>query len=351
MTRKLIVCFVVATTFFSSFAQSDIKKAAVFVQNRTRIAGMDDEVDGIRDRLAASIEATGAISIVDSSLVADAFRRWKITTAEEKAGILTGIFSGGSAARMAQMLNCDYIIAAQIVGADVQKRNMGGRLSSVYTVRMTMRVLDASGAGVFAMPPWVRQYPVLEATGEPMYYYNMLIDQWAEDAGASIANNAAKWRSSPVGAANLATVYISTTIDETIAELESQTKGVKGEELVKLRRVCGGATVEVDGAVIGSAPGSFQIAPGLHQLCITRDWMKPYRATIQVSDGMNLKVALEMSAEGLEKWGSTEALRADLARRYAEAAMTRGIKVNADSSSWRDVSTGGPHGVLTIKKD
>lgn len=350
--KQLFLVMAIAFGVLAAHAQEPaVKKAAVFVQNRTRIAGMDDEVDGVRDRLAAAIEATGAISVADSSLAADSFRRWKTMTAEEKSSLVSGVFSGGSAARIAQMLDCDYIIAAQIVGADVMQRNMGGRLSSVYTLRMTMRVLDASGSGVFAMPPWVRQMPVLEATGEPMSYFNMLVDQWVEDAGASIANNAEKWRKSSYSAANLATVYISTTIDETIAELESQTKGAKGEELVQLRRVCGGASVEVDGAVIGSAPGTFKIAPGLHQLRITRDWMKPYSATVQVSEGMNLKVALEMSAEGLAKWGSAEALRADLARRYAEAAMTRGIKINADSSSWRDVSSGTPQGTIIIKKD
>ena len=65
--------------------------------------------------------------------------------------------------------------------------------------------------------------------------------------------------------------------------------------------------------------------------------MKPYEATVSVAEGMNLDVALELSDEGVAKWGSVEALRADLARRYAEAAKERGIKINIDSSNWRDV--------------
>ena len=69
--------------------------------------------------------------------------------------------------------------------------------------------------------------------------------------------------------------------------------------------------------------------------------MKPYFATVNVQPGMTLNVALEMSEEGMRKWGSLEALRADVARRYADAARERGVKVNIDTTNWRDVGTSG----------
>lgn len=350
--RTFLIAAVVAAVAFGAVAQEVApKKIAVFVQNRTKVAGMDDEMDGIRDRLAAAIAGTGELEVVDSAFSVDTFRRWKITTAEEKAGLVSGIFTGGSAPNVAKMLNCDYIAAATVVGATVMNRNMNGRLTKVFTLRMTLKVMDATGASVFAMPPWTRQYPVVDATDEPINYYNILIDQWSEEAGAAVANSSAKWRQPNLAVATLATVHFATTIDETIAELESQTKGATGEQLVELRRVCGGATIEIDGAVIGSAPGDFKLTPGLHQLKVLREWMKPYQATINVTDGMVLKVALEMSEEGLAKWGSTEALRADLARRYADAAMTRGITVNynLDTANWQDVTTGVPTQNVILK--
>lgn len=350
--KTFLMAAVVAAVSLGSIAQEVTpKKVAVFVQNRTKVAGMDDEIDGIRDRLAAALAGTGEIEVVDSSFSVDTFRRWKITTAEEKAGLVSGVFTGGSAPNVSKMLDCDYIAAATVVSATAMNRNMSGRLAKVFTLRMTLKVMDATGASVFAMPPWTRQYPVLDATDDPINYYNILIDQWSEDAGTAVANSSAKWRAPNLSTAMLATVHFSTTIDETIAELESQTKGATGEQLVELRRVCGGATVEIDGAVIGSAPGDFKIATGLHQLKVSREWMKPYTATINVTDGMVLKVALEMSDEGLAKWGSTEALRADLAKRYAESAMTRGIKINynLDTSNWQDVSSGVPTQNVILK--
>ena len=76
--------------------------------------------------------------------------------------------------------------------------------------------------------------------------------------------------------------------------------------------------------------------------------MKPYTATVNVYDGLALKIALEMSDEGVAKWGGVEALRADLAQRYAAAARERGVKVNVnlDSSGWRDVGTGAAGSVI-----
>ena len=323
---------------------TDLKTIAVFVQNRTRVPGMDDEVDGVRDRLAAAFAEVEGFSVVDSAQAVDTFRRYKVTVDEEKEGLYAGIFTGGSGPRVAQMLNCDYIAAATIVNASSMRRNMGGRISTVYTLRMTLKVMDSSGASVDGMPTWVRQYPVLDASDDPMNFYQMLFDQWAAEVTSVMAQKSLKWRKPNSVAANLVNFHVSTTIDETIAELESQTKGTNGEMLLELRRVVGGATVEIDGAVIGSAPGDFQVAPGLHQLRITREWMRPYTATVNIQDGTSLKVALEMSDEGLAKWGSAEALRADLARRYAEAARDRNIKMNmnVDTTNWRDVGSGVP---------
>ena len=321
---------------------TDLKTIAVFVQNRTRVPGMDDEVDGVRDRLAAAFAEVEGFSVVDSAQAVDTFRRYKVTVDEEKEGLYAGIFTGGSVPRVAQMLNCDYIAAATIVNASSMRRNMGGRISTVYTLRMTLKVMDSTGASVDGMPTWVRQYPVLDAGDDPMNFYQMLFDQWAGEVTSVMAQKSLKWRKPKSVAANLVNFHVSTTIDETIAELESQTKGTNGEMLLELRRVVGGATVEIDGAVIGSAPGDFQVAPGLHQLRVSREWMRPYTATVNIQDGTSLKVALEMSDEGLAKWGSAEALRADLARRYAEAARERNVKMNlnVDTTNWRDVGSG-----------
>ena len=324
------------------------RKIAVFVQNRTRVAGMDDEIDGVRDRLGAALAEVDGFEVVDSAQVADAFTRYKVSAADERAGLVAGVFTGGSVPRIAQMLGCDYIAAATVVSATANKRNIGGRLSTVFTLRMTLKVMDATGASVDGLPTWVRQLPILDAgDSDAMDYYQMLFDQWATDVTKAVAAKAPRWRR-PAAVAAPVPFTVTTTIDDVVAALESQTKGTQGEQLQELRRVVGGATIELDGAVIGSAPGSFRATPGLHQLRVTREWMKPYAATVTVYEGLALQIALEMSDEGIAKWGGVEALRADVARRYADAARERGVKINVnlDSSGWHDVGTGDAGSVI-----
>jgi len=319
----------------------ELKKVAVFVKNNTKVPGMDDEVDGIRDRLAAAMAEVDGFTVLDSSQIADTFRKYKVTTAEEKTGLVSGIFTGGSVPNVAKMIGCDYIVAASIVSAGSIRRNVGGTLATVFNLRMALKVMDATGASVYGIPVKPYTFPATDAVDDPMNYYNILLDRWATEATAALATKAPKWRKPSALDTELVSFEVKTTIDKTLTELESQTKGAKGEQLAELRKVVGGVTVELDGAVIGSAPNTFKATKGLHQICVRRDWMKPYLATVNIQEGMVLQVALEMSAEGLTKWGTEESLRAGIARDYARAAMERGVKVNIDSSKWRDVG-GGP---------
>lgn len=357
--EKLMLLAALAASFVGNAQQAapavssaqgvaEIKKIAVFVQNRTRVAGMDDEVDGVRDRLCAALAEVEGLSVLDSSQVADTFRRFKMTAAEEKAGLVSGIFSGGSAPTVARMLGCDYIAAASIVNASSMRRNVGGRLNTVFTLRMSLKVMDSTGASVDGMPTWVQQLPILDAADDPMNFYQMLFDRWAGDVTSAIAQKSLRWRSPAKASAAEVSFYLSTTIDKTVAELESCTKGATGEQLQELRRIAGGVTVELDGAVIGSAPGTFRATPGLHQLRVTRAWMKPYAATVSVSEGATFEIALELSEEGIRKWGTLENIRADVAQRYAVAARERGVRVNIDTSNWRDI---GSSGVRVIKEN
>ena len=176
-------------------AEVPVKKVAVFVQNRTRERAMDDEIDGIRDRLSASLAAVDGMEVLDSSQIADTFRKYKVTTDEEKRGLVSGIFTGGSIPNVARMIGCDYIVAASVVGASSMKRKMNGQNNTVFTLRTTIKVMDATGRTVGSVPNWSSTFPVLNEEGnDPMNYYNILLDRWVEDATNQIAENALKWR-------------------------------------------------------------------------------------------------------------------------------------------------------------
>ena len=73
-------------------------------------------------------------------------------------------------------------------------------------------------------------------------------------------------------------------------------------------------TVELDGVAVGSAPGAFQGRPGLHKIRLSREGFDPGSAPINIYDGQNLRVALQMSDAGYARWADTTAFLAGLER-------------------------------------
>ncbi len=317
-------------------------KIAIFVKNQTRVPGMDDEVDGVRDRISAELAGAGLI-VLDKAEIADGFTRFKVTTAEERAGLVEGIFTGGSTVRVGQMLGCDYVMLVSITGASHTSRTAGDRQVTIFTLRMSTKVIGAAqGASVYGAN-WTNKLPVpgqyTDGT-DALNYYNDLVDQWAAATGQEIAEKAPTWRRAAPADTTLVEFSVSSTVDELIQGLESGVRA-PNELLDEMRRLVGGVTVELDGATVGSSPGTFQATPGLHQLRVTRQWMRPWQQTVNIQPGATFRVALELSDGGLQRYRSLEGFRAAVAVGYAEAVMRKGVKINFDTSAWRDVGNRG----------
>lgn len=321
---------------------------AVFVKNHTKTAGMDDEVDGVRDRLAAEVSGLG-FAVMDSAEIGAAFNRYKITTQEERAGLIAGLFTGGSVTRVAQMLGADYILTASIIGASAMSRSVGYRAArndaagsdmsgvTIFTLRMATKVLDATtGASVYGKN-WSGKQPTTASGDDPMAHYNDLIDSWVSEIGEELEASRASWRAPTADSGMLASFTVTTTLDDVFRALETTvdaSKPVKDE----LRIVAGGCTVEIDGAAVGSSGGTFKARPGLHQMRVSRQWMTPWTGTVNIVDGASFNVALELSSDGFQHYRNKEVLRAELALSYAEAAFRRGCRINYDTANWQNVT-------------
>jgi hypothetical protein len=342
--RNIVALFMTACLSGSWVsAQTPDPKIAVFVKNQTRVPGMDDQVDGVRDRISAELAGAG-LAVLDPAEIASAFHRYKVTTAEERAGLIDGVFTGGSAVRVAQMLGADYLMTASILSADRASLMVSGRPMVTYTLRMAVKVSDAAqGASVYGAT-WNRKVPVPGETAagtDASVFYNDLLDAWAAETGGVIAAKVADWRRTETPSVQTVRFSVSTTIDQLIEGLEPGVRA-PNELLDEMRRVVGGAAVEIDGATIGSAPGTFQIAPGLHQMRVSRQWMSDWQGTVNIQEGSQFNIALELSDAGMQRYQSMEALRTAIAKEYAEALMLKGIKINFDTAAWRDVSVGQP---------
>lgn len=317
-------------------------KIAIFVKNQTRVPGMDDAVDGVRDRISAELAGAGLI-VLDKAEIADGFNRFKVTTAEERAGLVDGIFTGGSTVRVAQMLGCEYVMLVSIIGASHTARMAGDKAVTVYTLRVTTKVNEAANGSSVYGSNWTNKLPVpgqYTDGGDAMNYYQDLFDQWSTATGQEIAGKVATWRRATPADTALVEFSVASTVDELIQGLESGVRA-PNELLDEMRRLVGGVTVELDGATVGSSPGTFKARPGLHQLRVSRQWMRPWQQTVNIQPGATFRVALELSDAGLQRYRSLEGFRTAVAIGYAEAVMRKGVKINFDTAAWRDVGNKG----------
>lgn len=347
--KKILMLFVAFT--LSLNAQTTDPKIAIFVKNQTKVAGMDDMVDGVRDRIAAELAGAGMI-VLDQADIVSGFNRYKVTTDEERAGLINGVFTGGSTVRVAQMLGADYVMTAMIISADRAALTVSGKQMVSYALRMTVKVCEAGKGSTVYGDNWSKKYPVTadNAAGtDTAFFYNELLDQWVSEAGPKLAESSKGWKKAAAAPSELVSFSVSTTIDELIKGLESGVRA-PNELLDEMRHVIGGATVEIDGATVGSSPGTYQVAPGLHQMRVSRQWMKDWQQTVNIQNGSSFKIGLELSDAGLQKFQSLEKLRAQIANDYAAAMATKGIKVNLDTAAWRDVSMGNKGSEINLEK-
>lgn len=317
-------------------------KIAIFVKNQTKTQGMDDEVDGVRDRISAELAGAGLI-VMDKAEIVDGFNRFKTTTDEERAGLIEGVFTGGSTVRVAQMLGCDYVMLVSIIGASHLSRTVSDKPVTIFTLRMSTKINEATqGSSVYGAN-WTNKLPVpgqYTDGADGLNYYNDLVDQWATATGQEIAEKAPSWRRAAPADTALVEFSVSSTVDELIKGLESGVRA-PNELLDEMRRLVGGVTIEIDGATIGSSPGTFKATPGLHQMRVTRQWMQPWQQTVNIQPGATFRVALELSDAGLQRYRSLEGFRATVAIGYAEAVLKKGVKINFDTAAWRDVGNRG----------
>lgn len=312
------------------------KVAAIFVGNRARNrAGLNEEVDSIRELISS--ELAGEITILDAQYIADAFRKRKVNSLEEQNRMLEGVFTGGSALQVAKMLDADYLVTVVINSADVM--NFSTHVN--YRTTLSVKVLDGQKGGTLDGFRVTKAQPVRGVSAEGEAFFRILFEDAATEIGQRLVKNLHKWNPAKAASARpsrLATFEVTSTVDQLFDGLEN---GVRAPEelLNEVRRVVGGVSVWVDGAVVGSSPGKFAIEPGMHTIRVTRQWMDPWQAVVRVQDGTRLNVALELSNEGIRKWQSVEGFKANLAVEYARALMTKDIKINFDTENWQQVGS------------
>lgn len=305
----------------------EVRTVAIFVKNRAE--GLDDKVSVLEDLLVANITDMGfhVISREDAANAVAAF-----ATQGPNAGRpdlpgadLDALLSNNtSALRLAQNLDADYLFVASITTHDVRRREFEGyginRQVREHTLRATYKILDRhKGGSLTAGAVKASEKTPVDAPRKPDAVptprdetirsaddhnpINDLLDEAAQKLAANLKPKVEKdqIRSHDKERGEGKLQVVCHIADWTIPEVTRNDKGeyVVGESAYAVEAM--DATVELNGAVIGSTPGPFEVPRGLSKIRVSRELCSDWERTVNVGADMTLRVAMQLSPEGRQR--------------------------------------------------
>jgi hypothetical protein len=293
-------------------AVSKTFSAAVVISNRAG-KDYDDKISVLEDLLSARITDLG-FSLLSREVVVDNLRKFdpnSASAARPADSLDAQLTDQSSALRLAQNMGADYIVQASITSYAATKRTVtayGNTLNNYdYTLRVTYRILDASGGGSLTgdvAKATRTEQATANASSEVQGIFDDLLDEATAQITSSLRTRIAAGKiTAPKPAATLVTITIMPeAADLFIPDVRINAENVVTVSESKFKVTPLNAAVEVDGVAVGTAPGKITLRPGFSKVRISREGFDTWERTISASDGQVLNVAMKMSAAGYTRF-------------------------------------------------
>ena len=123
-----------------------------------------------------------------------------------------------------------------------------------------------------------------------------------QDLAAGLAAQVSSWQP-PAAAEGIGTTCeVHAKVDGLVMPSFVMTNGIPSFNNQSVPVFASGANVELDGILVGQTPCAIQAGRGMHELKVTRDGLKPYTATINLTGQNRYDVVLVPSEETLSKF-------------------------------------------------
>ena len=282
-------------------------KAAIFVANHADKT-FDDKLATFADFISTRLTEKG-FSVISREVATDALSNLRKDSKPTDADQL--LSDNSTVLRLGQMLGADYLIVASISSYGSDKKSVDAygvkTVNITHNLRVSCKILDGTHGGT-AAGDTLKASKTIRFTEGSHEDDNDLINGLLDDASVQVAESISR-KDIKVVAASKAQVEFSVACGmQDLAQLPMSIPDVRivnntvsiGKNNLDVQAL--DVTVELDGVVIGSAPSSFKALPGLHKLRLTREGFTPWERTMNVVDGQKLKVALQLSDAGYQRW-------------------------------------------------
>lgn len=289
-------------------AQTASRKAAIFVANHAD-KSFDDKLSAFADFITTRFTEKG-FNVLSREVATDALSSLLKDSKQTDADRL--LSDNSTVLRLGQMLGADYLVVASISSFGSDKKSVEAygvkTVNITHNLRVTYKILDGAHGGTLVSDT-VKASKTIQYTEnlreEDGDLINALLDEAAGQVGDSLGKKSIKMAVAPnepvefsiaCGMQDLAQLPLS--IPD--VGLAKDNTVVVGKDKLEVQAL--DVTVELDGVVAGSAPSTFKAPPGLHKLRLSREGFTPWERTINVVEGQKLKVALQMSDAGYQRW-------------------------------------------------
>lgn len=292
-------------------------KAAIFVTNRAGPA-YDDKLGTLEDLVTGGVTDQG-VSVISRETALGAVGSLDPKAKENKLDQLLN--QSTSAVRLAQTLGADYLLEVTLTSVGTKKNTMNAygvnTTNEQQTVRVGYKILDGStGASLSADTVKAsRTVQQSKTAGEDSSdVVNDLLEEAARKVAVSLKRRIDQGRiAAPAAAATLANITVRTeAADLVIPDVRVGADNTVAISEGKFKVVPLAASVEIDGIAVGTAPGVFQVRPGLSKIRVVREGFAPWERTINVVNELKLTATMVMDAGGYARWHDATAFLNDL---------------------------------------
>jgi hypothetical protein len=242
-----------------------------------------------------------------------------------------------SALRLAQTLGADFILIPSITTYGTEKKTYSGNgvdtINVVHNLRVSYKIVEAGAGGAIKGGTTVASKTIRQSGNlqvESSDVINELLDDAADQLADSLVKNAGALPATVAKDKMVGFRITCTMTDPRQQPILISALGITADNHVVMTNQPVAlqpmdVTVELDGIAIGSAPGAFQGYPGLHKLRLSREGFDAWERTVNIYDGQNLRVALQMSPDGYARWKDTTDFLAtlDSKRKLTDAEVKR----------------------------
>jgi len=311
-----------------STAAPPLRKTAIIVENRAGTQ-FDDKISVLEDLVGTRVAGNG-YSVISRDVVTQAL-------SGQPNALDSALNDNSSALRLAQNLGADFILVPSITTYGSEKKTYNGNgivtLNITYTLRVGYKIVEAGAGGAVRggtviATKTIRQTPDLATDDSDLI--NGLLDDAAGQLADAIVQNATSLPTE-VAKDSMVNFQVSCTMTDPRQQpilvsalgITADNHIVVTNQPIVVQPL--DVTVELDGTALGSAPGDFKAYPGLHKIRLSRDGFDVWERTINVYDGEDLRVALQMDDAGYARWKDTTDFLAtlDANRKLTDAEVNK----------------------------